>query len=57
MTPQQALQVLDQATSLLELKREAHNQILQALHVLESEVLNKEKKPEILTKVDKSVNK
>jgi len=38
MTPEQALQVIDQATSLLQMTRAQHGQIIQALEVLKKAI-------------------
>lgn len=43
MTPEQALQVLEQATSQLQATRVMHQQILQALQVLQKALQDKPK--------------
>ena len=43
MTPEQAISILDQATAQAPLQRQAHQQVLEALHVLRSAIEPKAK--------------
>lgn len=43
MTPQQALQIIEQATSQLQATRIMHQQLLQALQVIQKALEDKEK--------------
>lgn len=45
MTPEQALQILDQATALLQVNRQDQIQIMEALRVLKAAIEEKPTKP------------
>ena len=44
MSPEQALQILDQATSQAPLPRQAHQQVVNAIKVLQEAIKPKDKK-------------